>query len=128
MAPPVELQAKALGREAGMAKDFGSFGEFWPHYLREHSRPATRALHFVGTGLGLALLLAGILTGRAWLVPLALVSGYLFAWVGHLAVERNRPATFSHPLWSFAGDWRMFALFLAGRLGDELRRHGIARP
>ncbi len=109
-----------------MADRFRTYEEFWPFYLKEHSKPATRAWHFVGTGLGLALLVVAALTLNPWLVLLALVSGYFFAWVSHFSIEKNRPATFTYPLWSFVSDWRMFFLFLAGRLDAELRRHGIA--
>jgi len=109
-----------------MAGRFGSYAEFWPYYLAEHSRPGTRALHFAGTGLALVLLAAGLVTLTPLLILLAVVAGYLFAWIGHFVIERNRPATFSHPWWSLVSDWRMFFLFLAGRLNAELKRHGIA--
>jgi len=101
------------------------YGEFWLYYLREHRQPLTRALHYFGTGFGLALALAGVLTGSWSVLPLALVSGYLFAWVGHFWVERNRPATFKYPLWSFASDFRMLGLWLVGKLQGELERAGI---
>ena len=61
-----------------------------------------------------------------WLVAMPVV-GYAPAWLGHMVFERNRPATFAHPVWSLAGDFRMLALFLAGRLGGELRRAGVER-
>jgi len=102
-----------------------SYSDFWPYYLSEHRRPATRALHYLGTGLGLALLAAAVLTADWRLLPAALVAGYAFAWIGHATVERNRPATFRYPLWSFVSDFRMFGFWLAGRLGRELERHGI---
>ncbi len=108
-----------------MARLAASYREFWPIYLREHSRPATRGLHYLGTGLGLALLAAAILTTDWRLLPAALVAGYAFAWIGHALVERNRPATFSHPLWSFVSDFRMFGLWASGRMGRELARHGL---
>jgi hypothetical protein len=102
-----------------------SYRDFWPLYLAEHSRPATRALHLFGTALSLALLAAAAALGDWRLVPAALVAGYAFAWIGHAFVERNRPATFTHPLWSLVSDFRMFGLWLAGRLGAELKRHGL---
>jgi hypothetical protein len=103
-----------------------SFAEFWPYYLREHRQPGTRALHLIGTTLALVLVVAALLRGSAQMAVGALVSGYLFAWVAHFAIEHNRPATFRYPLWSFAADWKMWALALSGRLGAELRRTGVS--
>jgi hypothetical protein len=95
---------------------FKSFTDFWPYYLSEHSKPATRLLHCVGTSIAIAAAVFLIVIGRWWLFPLALVPGYAFAWIGHIFVERNRPATFTYPLWSFMGDWKMLALMLTGKL------------
>jgi hypothetical protein len=102
-----------------------NYRAFWPLYLAEHGRPATRALHYLGTALGVALLGAAAVLGNWRLVPAAVVAGYAFAWIGHAFVERNRPATFTHPLWSLISDFRMFGLWLAGRLDAELKRHGL---
>ncbi len=102
-----------------------SFAEFWPFYLREHAKRMTRALHYCGTTLVILCLVTGLITGRAllfWLMPLA---GYGFAWVAHFTVERNRPATFKHPLWSLAADFVMFGYWISGRLGPELVRAGV---
>src|SRR3989442_12463225 len=93
-----------------MNQRFNSFNDFWPYYLGEHSKPATRLLHCVGTlsALGLAILL--IACGKWWLFPLALNPGYAFAWVAHFFIERNRPATFTPPHSSFVGDGKMLRL------------------
>jgi hypothetical protein len=101
------------------------YAEFWLHYLRAHSRPGTRRLHYLGTALG-TLALATAIAKRDWrLVPVALAAGYAPAWIGHFGVERNRPATFGHPLWSFVSDYRMAALALGERLGPEMAKAGI---
>jgi hypothetical protein len=104
---------------------FQSFDDFFDFYLREHSRQATRSLHFAGTTLSLVLVLLGVGQGRPWLFAAALVSGYAFAWVSHFFIEKNRPATFKYPLRSFAADWKMWALILSGRLGPALEKAGV---
>lgn len=101
--------------------------DFWAFYLHEHSHPATRALHVVGTTLALVLVVLAAVLLEPWFLLAALVVGYLFAWVGHLFFEHNRPATFRYPLRSFAADWRLWALTLSGRMGKELRRHGLSK-
>jgi hypothetical protein len=101
-----------------------TYGEFWPHYLRAHRRGGTRALHYAGSLLAVALLAAAAVRADWRLVPVALVVGYGLAWIGHFAVEGNRPATFGHPAWSLVSDYRMVLLWLTGRLGPHLARAG----
>lgn len=102
-----------------------TFEEFWPYYLGEHRNPLCRTLHFVGSSVALGLLVTAVAVGQPALVLAALLSGYGFAWVGHFFVEKNRPASFGYPLWSFIADWKMWAMTLSGRLGGELSRLGI---
>lgn len=104
-----------------------TFAEFWPHYLREHAKPATRALHYVGTTLVIACLAAAIVTGNALLFILMPICGYFFAWIAHFGIERNRPATFTYPLWSLAADFVMYACWVSGRMDRELSRAGVPR-
>ena len=98
------------------AKRYASFAEFYPFYLSEHSDRTCRRLHFVGTSLGLACFLAALTTLNAWWLLVGLLVGYAFAWVGHFGFEKNRPATFTYPLWSFMGDWVMWSEILRGRI------------
>lgn len=104
---------------------FRRYADFWPHYLRQHRRPGTRRLHFAGSLLGLALLAAGLIQGPWWLIPLAPLVGYAFAWTAHFGLEGNRPASFGHPFWSFFSDFRMLGLWLTGRLERHLREAGV---
>lgn len=100
---------------------FRSFAEFYPFYLREHRHPVSRVLHYSGTWGAVFCLVALAVSGSAWWLLGALVSGYSFAWVGHFVFEHNRPATFRHPWWSLAGDFRMWWELNLGRL--KFREH-----
>lgn len=99
-----------------------SYTEFWDFYVQEHSRPATRALHFVGTSLGVILLAWFIWRGLWYYIPLCFVVGYAFAWVAHFAIEKNKPATFKYPLWSFISDYKMMWYMITGRMRREVTR------
>jgi hypothetical protein len=103
-------------------RELESFEDFWPFYVKEHSQPATRALHAAGTALATGCAVALLATGRWRLLPLALIPGYAAAWASHLLVEHNRPATFKYPLWSFIADYKMFALMLAGKMNREVKQ------
>lgn len=107
-------------------RDITTYAEFWPYYLREHSQAATRGWHYVGTGLALLTLFLIIVTGKWLFLPLAFVWGYAFAWVSHGAIEKNKPATFTYPLWSLFSDFKMLFCFLTGRMGRELEKAGGA--
>ena len=95
---------------------YRSFGDFYPFYLSEHSNKVSRRLHFTGTSIAVALLITAAITQRWWLIAVALVQGYAFAWVGHYFFERNKPATFRYPAFSLMGDWRLWWEILTGKL------------
>jgi len=95
---------------------YASFREFYPFYLGEHSDVNCRRMHFAGSTLVLAVVAFAVITGHLawlWLVP---VAGYGFAWVGHFVFEKNRPATFRHPIYSLRGDITMLRDVLTGKL------------
>ncbi|WP_417320434.1 Mpo1-like protein [Emcibacter sp.] len=99
-----------------MDREFQSFREFYPFYLSEHSDSICRRLHFLGTGLVIMIALYAVFTLQfimLWLLP---VLGYGFAWIGHFVFEKNRPATFKHPVYSLMGDFVMFRDMLTGRV------------
>ncbi|AZF43381.1 putative membrane protein [Pseudomonas sp. R1-43-08] len=95
---------------------FNNFRAFYSFYLSEHSDRTSRRLHFIGSTIAILLTIVAVLTGSGWMLILAMVQAYTFAWVGHFFYERNRPATFNHPINSFIGDWRMWWDILTGRI------------
>jgi len=95
---------------------FRNFREFYPYYLGEHANLACRRLHVAGSTLVLAVVVTAIVLGNPWWLLLVPLIGYGFAWVGHFAFEKNRPATFRHPLYSLMGDWVMYVDVLRGRV------------
>lgn len=97
-------------------RSFASFSEFYPFYLTEHSNRTCRRLHFVGSSLGLVCLVLAIVTRNAWWLLAGLLAGYAFAWIGHFGFEKNKPASFKRPLYSFMGDWAMYRDIWAGKI------------
>lgn len=103
-----------------------SFSDFWPYYVRAHSRPRTRLLHAIGSILAVVLLGATFATTIWWLLIAIPIVGYAFAWYGHFFVEGNKPATFGHPFYSLAADYRMLFLMMAGRMDEEVKKWSVA--
>jgi len=94
-----------------------SFDEFWPMYIRAHSRGATRVLHAIGSVLAVVMLGVAFALSLWFLIAVPLV-GYAFAWYAHFFVEHNRPATFGHPFWSWRADQKMRSPPLRGASPD----------
>jgi hypothetical protein len=101
---------------SGSAEPYRSFGDFYPFYLSQHVDRTCRRLHFLGTTLGLAGLITAFATVNFWWLAAGIVAGYTAAWVGHFFFEKNRPATFTYPIYSFVGDWVMWRDMLTGRI------------
>lgn len=97
-----------------------TYAEFWPYYVSQHLHPATRALHAWGPLLALTIAVVGIGTGRLALLPAALVVGYGIAWFSHFAIERNRPASWGRPAWSFRGDMQLIGRYFSGALAQDV--------
>lgn len=99
-----------------------TYEEFWPFYVREHSDPTNRKLHFVGTSGTIALVIAAIVRRKPSHLLHAMISGYGGAWIGHFFFQKNTPATFKYPLWSLYSDFRMYGKILAGKMDEEVAR------
>jgi len=92
-----------------------SFREFYPYYLSEHRQRGCRALHFVGTSIGLVCILVAAIKLNPWFLLAALAAGYGFGWLGHALYEKNRPTTFTYPGYSFLADLLMYRDLWIGR-------------
>jgi len=102
-------------------QQFASFDEFFPYYVGQHSKPATRWFHFAGTHLGAMVGVTGIIRRKPALLGAAPVISYGLAWFSHFTIEKNKPATFGHPLWSARGDFKMLAMMWQGRDAELTR-------
>lgn len=99
-----------------------SFADFWPYYVRAHSKRRTRVLHATGSVLAIAALILAFAI-NLWMLIAAPLVGYAFAWYAHFFVERNRPATFGHPFYSLAADYHMVFLMMCGRMEGEVAKY-----
>jgi hypothetical protein len=110
-----------------MHEKLPTYEAFWPFYVSQHLDPSNRRLHFVGTTLVIGCFVAGVFESSLYLLGMPL-AGYGFAWIGHFLFEKNKPATFTYPLWSLRGDFRMYRLMWRGRMGPEIARANDAFP
>src|SRR5450631_436151 len=99
-----------------------NYTEFWDFYVSEHSLPLTRVLHFSGTTSGIALAVFFVARGQWYFLPVFFVVGYGFAWFAHFVIEKNKPASFRFPFWSFISDFKMMWYMATGRMGAEAAR------
>ncbi len=94
---------------------YKTFKDFYPYYLSEHANKHTKLMHFIGTSIGIFFLIKFFLSFNFIYLLFALISGYAFAWVGHFFIEKNKPATFKYPFYSFIGDHKMYIEILQGK-------------
>ncbi|KAI9267245.1 hypothetical protein EDC94DRAFT_602723 [Helicostylum pulchrum] len=94
---------------------FKTMEDFYPFYLGEHCNVINRRLHIIGSTISLSVFLWAIKTGQPRLFLLGIIQGYAFAWVGHFFFEKNKPATFRYPIWSFLCDLRMWREIVTGQ-------------
>lgn len=102
-------------------KKYKTFWSFYSYYLTEHSDYKNRVLHFIGTALVIMCLIAGIIMNNWWLIAVIPLCGYGFAWAGHFFIEKNKPATFTYPLYSLGSDFVMFWDILTGQINKKIK-------
>lgn len=96
-------------------KRFHTLKEFYPHYLAEHQNTINRLLHFIGIGLAGLCFVAAMLFHEVIFFALMPVSASVFAFIGHLCFEKNKPSTFRYPLWTLIGDFALFGDLMMGK-------------
>jgi hypothetical protein len=103
------------------ARKYKTFNEFYFYYLTEHALPINRVLHVFGTALVIAITALICFFPNWRLLIFIPAAGYGFAWTGHFFFEKNKPATFTYPLWSLASDFVMLFHILSGRINEKLK-------
>ncbi len=101
---------------------YKNFNEFYTFYLTQHQHPLCIILHCVGTLLALVFFIYFLITQSVLFLIAAPIAGYSFAWVGHMAFEKNRPATFKNPFYSLLADFILFKKSTIQILKNILRR------
>src|SRR5258706_10332669 len=110
-----------------MTTDPQNYAEFWDFYVAEHRLPLTRLLHFVGTSLGIALAVFFVARRQWYFFPVFFIVGYGFAWFAHFVIEKNKPASFRFPFWSFISDFKMMWYMVTGQIGAEIERQNSTK-
>ena len=95
---------------------FTSFKDFYPYYLSEHKLKINKIMHAMGSLIGLSFLIYILVIEQYKFIPVSFLFGYAFAWIGHFFFEKNKPATFQYPLYSFIGDWVMLKDIILGKI------------
>ena len=98
-----------------------NYADFWPFYLRQHSKPQTRRLHYIGTALTLLILGYALLNSKSTyllLIPFAGESGTPSNYVTFLCVLYQAPETAASRSATLCPHFRACRLWL--RLGRAL--------
>lgn len=93
-----------------------NYAEFYRFYLTEHQDLNCRRLHFVGSSLGLVAISMAIKKRQKRYLAYGILAGYACAWLGHFGFEKNKPASFKQPIYSFISDWRMYYHIVTGQI------------
>ena len=108
--------------KSSSGKKFQSLSDFYVFYLTEHTVKKCRQLHLLGTSLALIAAIILGTRGLYFFMPFVLVIGYGFSWIGHFVFEKNKPAAFQYPFYSFVCDFLMLRDFLNGSLDTKVTK------
>ncbi len=121
MNAPVKFQ-KNSNSNLNIQLPIRNYQEFYHFYLTEHRNILSRRLHVTGSSVGLYFLSKAIRKRQPRYIAYGLFSCYACAWIGHFVFEKNKPASFKQPLYSFISDWKMFSDVVRGRLSLKDRK------
>jgi hypothetical protein len=99
-----------------------TYEEFWPYYVSQHLHPATRAIHVAGTAAALVCGAVAVAMRKPVMLAVSPAVAYGPAFTSHFVIEKNRPASFGHPLWSARADFRQCWRFVTRKLEHDVRR------
>lgn len=101
----------------------GRFEEFWPHYVRLHSRRETQELHALGTVACGVCVVLGLALHRPLMFLVGVAIDHVIAQASHRVYQRNATKPWRHPLWHVRAELRMFRLVLTGKMAEETQRY-----
>lgn len=84
-----------------------TFEEFWPQYLKMHSRRETRLMHAVATLSCIGLVGAAIVTRNPWLALAGPIVDYAIAQTSHRLFEKNKTRPWTNQLFHTRAELRM---------------------
>ena len=99
-----------------------TFEEFWPHYVRLHTRQETHVLHAVATLSCLGLLGAALVTRQPIFALAAPLVDFAIAQASHRLYEENKTTPWKNQVWHTRAELRMLRLVLTGRMRGEVAR------
>jgi hypothetical protein len=104
------------------AYDVLSFEDFWPHYVRMHTRPETHALHALGTLSAAAFVALALARKRPLLLLAAPLADYALAQASHRLFEGNVTTPWKNQVWHTRAELRMLRLVVTGRMRAEVEK------
>jgi hypothetical protein len=98
------------------------FEDFWPHYVRLHSKPETQWFHAAATATSTVLFALAISRKSLFLAAIAPLANHLIAQTSHRLFEKNKSTPWKNQIWHTRAEFKMLGLVLTGKMAAEVAR------